>query len=90
MIYVYFTLASVLWWLTIAINLFLVVVLHIRTRPLNWGQWLKCFWTRDWRGVFDLELLFIGYNLMCWVLPLIPIIIAMSAQKLGFGDTELW
>ena len=87
LIFVYFTLASVLWWLAIAFNLFLIAVIKVPMRQLNWRLWL-----REWKtgqAFWKLETLCVAYHLFCWVPPIIPLIISVSAEKLGYGQ-DLW
>ena len=67
-IWVYFTLAAVLWWLVIVLNLMVLVV----TPKI--GEWM----TR-WHYIYH----------FVWLLPLISLIIALSAEKLGYGG-DVW
>lgn len=84
----YFTLASVGWWLVIAFNLFLVVVVGIPMRPIAWKAWIKSLNT--WKGWVRLELLYIGYHVFCWIPPIVTLIIAVSNERLGYGGKDLW
>ena len=87
MIFVYFTLASVLWWLVMAFNLFLLVVAGIPMRPLSWVLWFKKL--KGGKAFLRLETLYIGYHLFCWLPPLVTLIISLSNEKLGY-DQDLW
>lgn len=87
MLYVYFTLASVLWWFVIAFNLFLIVVGDVTMRRLSWWSWIRALTT--WRGIFALETLYAGYHMFCWLPPIVVLIIAVANDKLGY-DQDLW
>ena len=87
MMFVYFTLASVLWWLVMAFNLFLLVVVGIPMRALSWVLWFKQL--KNGKAFLRLETLYIGYHLFCWLPPIITLIIAVSNEKLGY-DQDLW
>ena len=79
--------AGVLWWLVMSFNLFLLVAVKVDMRPLNWMDWLRDLLRL--RGFFKLEALYICYHVFCWVPPIFALIIAVSNEKLGYGD-DLW
>lgn len=71
-IWVYFTLAGVLWWLVIALNLFLLML-----SGLGEGRWQRIL--KQWYHVYH----------AVWALPLLPLIIALANEKLGYSG-DLW
>ncbi|KAL6051329.1 hypothetical protein QOT17_019264 [Balamuthia mandrillaris] len=78
--FVFFTLAGAGWWFIISLQLFFSVVVG---KTLHSAKHVELFgkkWEVSW---------FVGFHLCCWVLPLIPLIIALAAQRLGFGN-DLW
>jgi len=88
-IFVYFTLASVLWWLVVSFNLLLLVT---KVQPpsvkLDWMDYFRGL--RFPKGWLRWETLFLGYHIFAWVPPFIPLIIALGAHRLGYGGHDLW
>ncbi|KAL6051328.1 hypothetical protein QOT17_019263 [Balamuthia mandrillaris] len=78
--FVFFTLAGAGWWFIISLQLFFSVVVGNNLRKSRQVEFLGRKWEVSW---------FVGFHLCCWVLPLIPLIIALAAQRLGFGN-DLW
>ncbi|KAL6043568.1 Fzd5p [Balamuthia mandrillaris] len=76
--FVYFTLAGAAWWLAISVQLFLSVVAGRSTATFTEKEFFGC--KPSLNAVFHLS---------CWLLPLVPVIIALSAHRLGFGN-DLW
>ncbi|KAL6060121.1 Frizzled-10, partial [Balamuthia mandrillaris] len=73
---VYFFLVAVLWWLVICFNIFLMFVLAAKNV--------------DIRRINLGRHLSICYHCFAWLVPLIPIIIALSAERLGANGSDLW
>ena len=81
--YVYFTLASGLWWLSISINLIATVV--FRYSPQS------SIIFRLGRLEFSHAYLIVGItHLFCWGIPLVVVIIVLSAHRLGYGGSDFW
>ncbi|KAL6077138.1 hypothetical protein QOT17_002444 [Balamuthia mandrillaris] len=76
MLVVYFFFAAVLWWLVICFNIFLMLML-----AANQVDYRK-------RGLRNS--LIIGYHCFAWLLPLLPLIISLSAERLGANGSDLW
>ena len=88
-IFVYFSLASVLWWLVLAFNLLLMVTkVQPASVKLDWVEYIKGL--QEPRGYLRWETLFIAYHIFAWIPPSIPLIIALSAQRLGYGGHDIW
>ena len=67
-IWVYFTLAGVLWWLMIVVNMLVMMLIPNALQKI--GRWHYC------------------YHIV-WLLPVITLIISLSAEKLGYGG-DVW
>jgi len=81
-IYVYFTLAGALWWFDICIALFLSIVLGSHDiKVVN-----KTF------SVLGMKLngFHVISHLVCWSLPWVSVIIALSAHRVGYDGAALW
>jgi len=90
-IFVYFILASVLWCFIISVNFFLMIVVGIEVKPLRWTNWFRSiFKFENRKSLLSRETLFVFYHLCCWFPPIVVLIISLSAQKIGFGNTDLW
>ncbi|KAL6058020.1 hypothetical protein QOT17_015121 [Balamuthia mandrillaris] len=73
---VYFFMAAVLWWLVICFNIFLMMIFGI-----------KGF---DWKTGLTRKVLMVGYHSFAWLLPLLPVIIGLAAERLGANGSDLW
>ncbi|KAL6061621.1 Wnt-activated receptor [Balamuthia mandrillaris] len=82
--FVYFTLAGALWWFIITLNLFLSTVIG---------------WEPNDHLIFRLRLLGVKFRFVtmeavfhvcAWVLPFIPLIIALSGEQLGYAGSSFW
>ena len=89
MTFVYFSLASVLWWLVLAFNLLLLVTkVQPNAIKFNWLDYYKNILTP--RGLLRWETLWIGYHVFAWIPPFIPLVIALAAQRLGEAGHDIW
>ncbi|KAL6050707.1 Frizzled [Balamuthia mandrillaris] len=98
-LFVYFTWAGALWWLTITLNLFFTIVLSWKLNrycilPLLSPRLATANVEEDGRakrrksgGVSLVEVVF---QALCWGLPCIPLIIALSGQQLGYAGASFW
>ncbi|KAL6077141.1 hypothetical protein QOT17_002445 [Balamuthia mandrillaris] len=73
---VYFFFAAVLWWLVICFNIFLMLVLAAKQV--------------DYRRSSVRTLLMVSYHCFAWLLPFVPVIISLAAERLGANGSDLW
>jgi len=53
-----------------------------------WADYLKGL--KSPKGWLRWETLWIGYHIFAWIPPLIPLIISLAAQRLGYGGHDIW
>ncbi|KAL6063717.1 G-protein coupled receptor Fz Smo [Balamuthia mandrillaris] len=73
---VYFFMAAVLWWLVICVNIFLMLIFAARSI--------------DWKKGSTRTAMMVCYHCIAWLLPLIPVIIGLGAERLGANGSDLW
>jgi len=78
-LYVYCTLASVLWWFVICLSLLLMA-----TKPIVITHSFSVF------GWLDISYFSMVCHCLCWSLPMVSVIIALSAERLGYDGSFLW
>eukprot|EP01087_Luapelamoeba_hula_P015291 TRINITY_DN4550_c0_g2_i1.p1 TRINITY_DN4550_c0_g2~~TRINITY_DN4550_c0_g2_i1.p1 ORF type:complete len:735 (+),score=86.34 TRINITY_DN4550_c0_g2_i1:23-2206(+) len=83
--YVYFTLAGALWWLMIGITMFLTIAFRFKPQEIQ----LFTVWSGK-RVVWLSQLVQGVMHAICWGVPLIVVIIALSAHKIGYGPSDFW
>ncbi|KAL6058018.1 hypothetical protein QOT17_015119 [Balamuthia mandrillaris] len=76
MLVVYFFMAAILWWLVICFNIFIMMIFA--------AQGI------DWKKGSTATIMMVCYHLVAWVLPLIPLIISLGAERLGANGSDLW
>ncbi|KAL6067199.1 hypothetical protein QOT17_008992 [Balamuthia mandrillaris] len=73
---VYFFLAAVLWWLVICFNIFIMMIFAAKDI--------------DWQKGSTATIMMVGYHSVAWILPLIPLIIGLAAERIGSNGSDLW
>ncbi|KAL6050705.1 Frizzled [Balamuthia mandrillaris] len=101
-LFVYFTWAGALWWLTITLNLFFTLVLSWQPSQ-HFLFTLPCLNTTSYEQQQQpqqkkhkdtkkgqVSLVEVMFHTCCWGVPFIPLIIALSGQQLGYAGASFW
>jgi hypothetical protein len=82
--FVYFTLSSALWWLSICVNLCLMVIFRYQPEKCILYKYNN---NTSFSHGFIVQIVL---QVLCWGIPLIVIIITLSAHKIGYGASDFW